>query len=192
MNDEVLEINAKIEAITLGQASAAEELLPLVYSHLRRLARARMAHVPPGNTLQPTALVHEAYLRVVGEDDPGWNGRGHFFAAAAEAMRQILVDQARQKGALKRGGDRRRLDVEDVDLPIESPADDLLDLDRAIKRLERKDPQKAQIVVLRYFAGLNREETAAALNLSKRTLDRQWEYIRAWLHRQLKGNHDRS
>jgi RNA polymerase sigma factor (TIGR02999 family) len=181
-------ITATIEAVARGEPGAAEDLLPLVYAHLRRLARARMAHVPPGNTLQPTALVHEAYLRLVRNADVDWNGRGHFFAAAAEAMRQILVDQARRKGAVKRGGDRKRVDVDDVDLPIEAPADDLLDLDRAIEKLKKKDPQKAQIVMLRYFAGLDREETAQTLGLSKRTLDRQWEYVKAWLHRELKGN----
>lgn len=178
-------ITLMLEAVSQGDREAAEALLPLVYAQLRRLARARMAHLAPGNTLQPTALVHEAYLRVAGRRDPGWNGRGHFFGAAAEAMRQILVDQARRKGALKRGGDRRRLDVDDVDLPIDGPSDDVLDLDRALRKLEREDPDKARIVLLRHFAGLDRPETAAAMGLSLRTLDRQWEYVKAWLHREL-------
>lgn len=170
-----------------GDRKAAAELLPLVYAELRELARSRMAGLPPGNTLQPTALVHEAYARLVGNHDPGWDSKGHFFASAAEAMRQALVDQARRKNRLKRGGDRKRIDTEDFDVPLASPVEDILALDLALERLRGDDPRKAQIVTLRYFAGLNREETAAAMGLSVSTIDREWRFIVARLHRELSG-----
>jgi RNA polymerase sigma factor (TIGR02999 family) len=145
-----------------------------------------MAHVPAGNTLQPTALVHEAYLRLVrSSPDPRWNSKGHFFGAAAQAMRQILVEQARRKGAVKHGGGQQRVDADDVDLPIELPVDNVLRLDRALDRLQEEDPRKAQILLLRYFAGLDREETAAALDVSVRTVDREWRYLIARLHKEL-------
>jgi len=171
-----------------GDRKAAAELLPLVYAELRDLARSRLAKVPPGNTMQPTALVHEAYVRVVGRDDPGWDSKGHFFAAAAEAMRQVLVDQARRKNRLKHGGGRKRIDVdaEDFDVPLAAPVQDVLALDAALERLGDDDPRKAQIVSLRCFAGLNREETAAAMGLSVATIDREWRYIVARLHSELK------
>ncbi len=172
-------------AASQGDERAASELLPLVYGELRKLARSRMAKVPPGNTLQPTALVHEAYIRLVGATDPKWNGRGHFFAVAAEAMRQILVEQARRKSSLKRGGDQKRLDVDDVDVAVDAPVEDMLALDQALSRLEADDPRKADIVKLRYFAGLTREETAAALGVSVRTVDYDWRYIVARLHRDM-------
>jgi len=163
-----------------------DELLTVLYDELRRLARARLARERGGQTLQPTALVHEAYLRLTeGRPDVQWNGRGHFFGAAAEAMRRILVDQARRKAARKHGGGQARVDADDVDLAIEPPADDVLALDRALERLQADDPRKAQIVSLRYFAGLDREETAAALGISVRTVDREWQYILARLHREL-------
>lgn len=166
---------------------AAAELLPLVYTELRKLARARLARTPPGNTLQPTALVHEAYLRLVGDEDATWNSRGHFFAAAAEAMRQILVDQARCKASLKRGGDRQRVELDELELPIQSPAEDMLALDLALERLRKDDPRKADIVMLRYFAGLSRQETAGAMGVSVRTIDREWRYILARLHKEVGG-----
>lgn len=172
-------------ATSAGDRNAAADLLPLVYDQLRELALARMAKLPPGNTLQPTALVHEAYMRVIGGEDPGWDTRGHFFAAAAEAMRQILVDQYRRKKSLKRGGDKKRIDIDAVDLAIATPAEDLLALDAALERLRQDDPVKAQIVTLRYFAGLSREECASALNVSVSTIDRQWRYIVARLHKEL-------
>ena len=175
-------------ALREGRAHASEELLPLVYEHLRRLAQARMAKIPPGNTLQPTALVHEAYLKLSSSRDPTWDGRGHFFAAAAEAMRQILVDQARRKSSLKRGGDQERLDVDDVELPIAPPSDDMLDLDRALTSLSAVDRQKADVVMLRHFAGLDREEAAAVLGISPRTVDRHWVYARAWLLREMRDD----
>jgi len=168
-----------------GDRAAAAELLPLIYDDLRKLARARMAKLAPGQTLQPTALVHEAYARVIGSGDPGWDGRGHFFGAAAQAMRNILVDQARSKAALKRGGGRQRLDLQDGDLAIQPPREDILALDEALRQLETDDPRKGQIVNLRYFAGLTAEETAAALDVSVGTVEREWRYIKAWLHTQL-------
>ncbi|MHC4769154.1 MAG: sigma-70 family RNA polymerase sigma factor [Planctomycetota bacterium] len=168
-----------------GDRVAAAELLPLIYEDLRKLARARMAKLAPGQTLQPTALVHEAYARVIGSGDPGWDGRGHFFGAAAQAMRNILVDQARSKAALKRGGGRQRLDLQDGDLAIQPPREDILALDEALRRLEADDPRKGRIVNLRYFAGLTAEETAAALDVSVGTVEREWRYIKAWLHTQL-------
>lgn len=179
------EIEAAIADLRDGRPHASERLLPLVYEHLRRLARARMAHVPPGNTLQPTALVHEAYVRLAGAKDPGWDGRGHFFAAAAEAMRQILVDQARRKGSLKRGGDQQRVELDGVELPIQPPSDDILDLDAALTALAGIDPVKADVVKLRFFAGLDREEIADALGISPRTVDRHWVYARTWLRREM-------
>ncbi|MBI4717140.1 MAG: sigma-70 family RNA polymerase sigma factor [Planctomycetes bacterium] len=174
-----------LQATGRGDRQAAAELLPLVYDELRRLARSRMAGLPPGNTLQPTALVHEAFMRLVGDRDPGWDNRAHFFAAAAESMRQVLVDQARRKKRLKRGGDKKRMTLEDFDVPLASPVEDILAMDQAIERLQRSDPRKAQIVMLRFFAGLTRDETAAVLGLSVPTIDREWRYIVARLHKDL-------
>lgn len=174
-----------LRAAGQGDRKAAAELLPLVYAQLRDLARSRMANVPPGNTLQPTALVHEAFMRLIGKEDPGWDSRGHFFAAAAEAMRQVLVDQARRKKRLKRGGDKKRIDVEDFDVPLESPVEDIVALDQALDKLRVDDERKAQIVTLRFFAGLSREETAAAMDLSLSTIDREWRYIIARLHKEM-------
>jgi RNA polymerase sigma factor (TIGR02999 family) len=174
-----------LTAASRGDARAAAELLPLVYSELRKQARAQMAKTPPGNTLQPTALVHEAYLRLVGEDDPNWRSRGHFFAAAAQAMRLILVEQARRKASKKHGGGHKRVNVDDAVPFIEPPAEDLLALDEALKRLEQADPRHGKIVALRYFAGLTNEETAAALAISVRTVEREWQFIRAFLYGQL-------
>jgi len=177
-------------AMEARDAAAAAELLPTVYAELRRLARQKMADLPPGQTLQATALVHEAYLRVAGKEDAGWHGRWHFFRAAALAMRDILVDHARRKAARKRGGDRRRSDLDPAEIQaerIEPPVGDILALDRALKVLQDEDPRKAEIVMLRYFAGLTREEVAAALGVSVRTIDRQWRYIIARLHKEMAG-----
>ncbi len=174
-----------LRAAAEGDRDAAVKLLPMVYGELRKLARARMAHLAPGQTLLPTALVHEAYMRVVGQADPGWEGRRHFFGAAAQAMRDILVEQARRKAALKRGGDRRRFDLDECDLAFRPPGQDVLALDEALKQLEADDPRKGQIVNLRYFAGLTAEETAAALGVSVGTVEREWRYIRTWLYAQL-------
>ena len=166
-------------------ALPASELLPLVYNELRKLARARMADEAPGHTMQATVLVHEAWLRVVGTEDPGWNGRGHFFGAAARAMRRILVEQARHKARLKRGGDRDRKALDEVDLAIEGPGTDVLAVEEAVQRLEAQDPRKGQIVNLRYYAGLTNEETAKALGLSVGTIEREWRFIRSWLQSEL-------
>ena len=171
-----------LQAASDGDPRASAELLPLVYSELRRLAQARMAKTPPGNTLQPTALVHEAYLRLIGGDDPSWHSRGHFFAAAAQAMRQILVDQARRKATQKRGGGRRRVPLDNVEVAIDTPMEDVLALDEALTKLEQADSRKGKIVMLRYFAGLTTEEVAAALELSVPTIEREWRFTRSFLY----------
>lgn len=174
-----------LNAVAEGDSKAAEKLLPLVYDELRNLAHWRMGKLSPNQTLQPTALVHEAWMKVVGDTDPGWDGRGHFFAAAAQAMRDIIVDQARRKSAQKRGGDRQRVDMDHANIAIEPPSDNVLALDEALKSLEADDPRKGQIVNLRYFAGMTVEETAAALDISIGTVEREWRYIKAWLATQL-------
>jgi RNA polymerase sigma factor (TIGR02999 family) len=163
----------------------AAELLPVVYAELRRLAAALAGRLPPGQTLQPTALVHEAYLRLVGDRDPGWNGRRHFYGAAARAMRDILVEQARRKGARKHGGGGQRVDLTEGLAIIEPPADDLLAVDEAIQTLQAEKPHLAEIAMLRYFAGLSTDETAAVLGISASTLAREWRFARAWLARRL-------
>ena len=171
-----------LQAAGAGDARAAADLLPLVYEELRKLARARMAKTPPGNTLQPTALIHEAYLRLIGDESTPWNSRGHFFAAAAQAMRQILVDQARRKSSHKHGGEHKRLKLDDIEPAFESdPTTNIQDLDDALMRLQQSDERKAKVVMLRYFAGLTNEETAAALDLSVRTVEREWRFARALL-----------
>lgn len=174
-----------IRQISDGNRQAASELLPLVYDELRRLARSRLARERPGQTLQPTALVHEAYLRLVEGSDPGWDGKRHFFAAAAEAMRRILIERARRRAAEKHGGGAERVTLEDVAVEQELAPETLLALDAALERLERLDGQMAQVVKLRYFAGLSVEETAESLDLSARTVNRQWTGARAWLLREL-------
>jgi RNA polymerase sigma factor (TIGR02999 family) len=175
-----------LSAIEHGDAHAAEQLLPLVYDELRRLAAAKLGRETPGQTLDATALVHEAYLRLVGGAEPGsYQGRGHFFAAAAAAMRHILIDRARQKKAEKRGGCRRRQGLDDLAAP--APDEELLALDEALHKLAAKDPVKAQLVELRYFAGLTGEQAAAALGVSPSTADRYWAYARAWLQAEVRG-----
>ena len=186
MQDQAREaVTQALRAAVAGDQEAAAELLPLLYSELRKLAQSLMSKTPPGNTLQPTALVHEAYLRLIGGEDPGWNSRGHFFGAAATAMRNILVEQARRKGRLKRGSDRKRMPLDGVEIQIDPPADDILALDEALKRLEARDARKGRIVNLRYFAGLTVKETAAVLGVSVGTIEREWRYIIAWLHKEL-------
>ena len=181
---DVTQILSQIEA---GDPSAAEQLLPLVYQELRKLAATRLAQEKPGQTLQATALVHEAYLRLVGNDPNGqiWENRGHFFAAAAEAMRRILIDQARAKDSLRRGGDLQRHDVVDIEIVTPEPSADLLRLNDALERLTVRDPEKAQLVKLRYFAGLTIPQAAQALGISSTTAERHWAYARAWLHAEL-------
>ncbi len=170
--------------IDRGNAGAADQLLPLVYAELRKLAAVRLAHEAAAQTLQATALVHEVYLRLVdGDATLHWNSRGHFFGAAAEAMRRILVERARQKASLKGGGRFERIELGDVAAPAAAPkAVDLLDLNEALVQLEREDPQKAKLVKLRFFAGLSLEETAQALGISAATAKRYWAYARAWLY----------
>jgi RNA polymerase sigma factor (sigma-70 family) len=201
---DVTRILAHIES---GDPAAAEQLLPLVYNELRKLAAARLAQEKAGQTLQATALVHEAYLRLVGKPEvrnrqsevggesgasdsyalspDSWNSRGHFFAAAAEAMRRILIDQARRKNSQKHGGNRVRQDFEQVEIAAPEPSLDLLALDAALERFGRLDPQKAELVKLRYFAGLTIPQAAAALGISSTIADRHWAYARAWLHAEL-------
>src|SRR5262245_48111598 len=184
MND----VTRVLSAIEAGDSHAAEELLPLVYDELRKLAAARLAAERPGQTLQPTALVHEAYVRLVGGDEARqWTGRGHFLAAAAEAMRRILVEAARRKGSLKRGGGRPRVELRDADLVTEEAPDEVLAVHEGLAGLAAVDPQAAELVKLRYFAGLSVPEAAEALGLTTRTAERLWAYARAWLRRALGG-----
>ena len=179
------DITQLLSAASAGDRKAAAELLPLVYDELRKLAAARMAAEAPGQTLQPTALVHEAYLRLVGSNpDQPWNGRTHFFAAAAEAMRRILVEAARRKQAPKHGGGLRRVDLDDL-IQEEDALDQVLDIDQALTRLQVVDPVAARLVELRYFGGLNMEDAAEALGLTLRTAQRNWTFARTWLHREL-------
>jgi RNA polymerase sigma factor (TIGR02999 family) len=175
-----------LDAAAAGDSRAAAELLPLVYRELRQLAAARLAAEKAGHSLDPTALVHEAYLRLVGrEQRDGWNGRSHFFGAAAEAMRRILVDQARRKRAEKRGGGRARQDLNGVEPATPEPDANLLAVDEALAKFEKRDPAKAALVKLRYFGGLTIPEAAAALGISPTTADRHWAFARAWLHAEL-------
>ena len=171
-----------LSEIEQGDPNAAEQLLPLVYDELRKLAAAKLAQEKPGQTLQATALVHDAYIRLVDvEKTQHWDSRGHFFAAAAEAMRRILVEQARRKHRLKRGGEHQRIPLEQVELDCGFSCDELLALDEAIARLESIDPEKAKVVQLRFFVGMNHDEVAKALGISSVTARRHWRYARAWL-----------
>ena len=181
------QITQILNAAAAGDACASEQLLPLVYGELRKLAAARMAKTPPGNTLQPTALVHEAYLRLVGSQEPGWDGRHHFFGAAARAMRDILVEQARRKSRLRHGGEQQRADIDLDSLASEPDTTEILAVDGALAELEKTDARSAHVVVLRYFGGLTEAETAAVLGLSESTVVRDWRYARAWLYRRLQG-----
>ncbi|MHC4407609.1 MAG: ECF-type sigma factor [Planctomycetota bacterium] len=173
-----------LQSVERGDPRAAERLLEAVYRELRALAAARLRHEAPGQTLQATALVHEAYLRLVGDANADWQNRAHFFAAAAEAMRRILIERARSKARLKRGGDRRRVEMPEV--AVLPPSLDLLALDEALQRLEAEDPAKAELVKLRFFAGLEITEAAQVLGISRATADRHWAYARAWLFVEVK------
>ena len=181
------EVTRLLEAVGKGDRVAAEELLPLVYQELRRLGAQRLAKEAPGQTLDATALVHEAYMRLVGGDEPRarWDGRGHFFAAAAEAMRRVLIEAARKKKAEKRGGGWQRLEVLDLELAVDSGGEDLFAVDEALSKLAMGEPEIAKLVELRFFAGLTLEEAAKNLNISLRTANRHWTYARAWLRREL-------
>jgi RNA polymerase sigma factor (TIGR02999 family) len=182
------EVTRILSAIEQGDEQAAGQLLPLVYDELRQLAARRLAREKPGQTLQATALVHEAYLHLVdAEGSRPWQGRGHFFAAAAEAMRRILIDSARRKRRPKHGGERHRVDLDDAGDAIAPPVDDLLALDQALEKLASEDRGSADLVKLRYFAGLSIDEAAAALGMSPRTADRRWAYARAWLRQEMLG-----
>lgn len=175
-----------LQAAAGGDRQAASDLLPLVYDELRALARARLAKAPPGNTLQATALVHEAYMKVVGEADPRWDGRGHFFAAAARAMRNILVDQARRKASVKHGGEARRVnETPEIVASDDVKPEQMISLDASLSRLEAEDPRKAQVVMLRVFCGLTNEQTAEALGISVPTVERDWRFARSWLQREI-------
>jgi RNA polymerase sigma factor (TIGR02999 family) len=190
------EVTQILAAVEQGDPVAASQLLPLVYAELRKLAAQKLAQEPSGQTLQPTALVHEAYLRLVaspgreaGESEPHWDSRAHFFAAAAEAMRRILVENARRKQAVKHGGGRRQLPLEEFHRVTESPQD-LLDLDDALTRLAAEEPDKARLVQLRFFAGLSTPDAASALGISVATAERWWAYARAWLFSELQGGEE--
>ncbi len=172
-----------LERAQQGDPKAAEELLPLVYDELRRLAAIKMAGQPVGHTLQPTALVHEAYLRLIGDPNRHWENSRHFLAAAAEAMRHILVDAARRKARLKRGGERQRLNLDDLQLAAEARPENVLALDEALEALTREDPDKAELVKLRFFGGLPLSQAAAAMGWSLATGKRHWAFARAWLYR---------
>jgi RNA polymerase sigma factor (TIGR02999 family) len=178
------DVTRLLEDLAAGRQQAAGELLPLVYAELRKLAAAQMARLRPGETLQPTALVHEAYLELCGKSDPGWSGRGHFFGAAAQAMREIIVSSVRRKSAQKRGGGRPNVDLDAArGMPADGlDADEVLAIDAAVTRLQAEHPRKAQVVVMRYFGGLSEEEIAQALGVTARTVEREWRFARAYLH----------
>jgi len=178
-----------LQSIEEGDSTAAEKLLPLVYDELRKLAAAKMALEKPGQTLQATALVHDAYLRLVDvEQVQHWNSRGHFFAAAAEAMRRILINRARDKNRLKRGGGRERIDLDSLQLAIDCPVDDLLAVDEALQNLAAEDASSAELVKLRFFAGLSLGEAAEVLGITRRVADRLWAFARAWLYNALRDS----
>jgi RNA polymerase sigma factor (TIGR02999 family) len=182
------EVTRILSGIEQGDPHAAEQLLPLVYDELRRLATEKIAHENPGQTLQATALVHEAYVRLVDQERaPHWKSRGHFFAAAAEAMRRILVENARRKQRVKHGGGRQRLDLDEACPIVQPPSDDLLALDEALTRLAAQDPIRAELVKLRFFAGLTMPEVAQVLSLSLATAERHWTFVRTWLFAELTG-----
>jgi RNA polymerase sigma factor (TIGR02999 family) len=180
------EVTRILNSIEQGDARAADELLPLVYAELRRLAAQKMARESPGHTLQPTALVHEAWLRLVGEQNQQWDSRGHFFAAATEAMRRILIEHARRKNAVKRGVDFERVNFENVDVAILAEGGEFLLLNDALEKLEREDPDAAQVVKLRFFAGLTNEQAGKVLGVTDRTAKRYWTFARAWLFQELR------
>lgn len=177
------DITLVLQAIGRSDDKASSELLPLVYEELRRLAAARMAQESSGQTLQATALVHEAWLRLVGDGDRTWQNRGHFFGAAAEAMRRILIENARRKSRLKRGGGLARVDLEELELADTTPDDKVLLIDEALGRLEMEDPDKARIVALKFFGGLTNHEVAQSLGVAERTVERQWAFAKAWMFR---------
>jgi len=184
----VKDVTRMLDAIQRGDPQAAGDLLPLVYDELRRIAAHKMASESQGHTLQPTALVHEAWLRLAGSGPQAWQNRGHFFAAAAEAMRRILVDHARRKLSQKRGAGADRVELNESMLVLAAPPDELIAVHEALDKLAQQDPPAAELVKLRYFAGMTMEEAASALSLSKRTAEGIWTYARAWLHREIRAS----
>jgi len=176
-----------LQSMETGDAKAADELLPLVYAELRKLAAAKMANESPNQTLQPTALVHEAWLRLTGNENVKWNGRAHFFGATAEAMRRILIDNARRKRALRHGGNQQRLDVDEIEIAALEKEDELLAMNEALEKFAVVDKQKAELVKLRYFVGLTIEEAAGILGISVPTAKRWWTFARAWLYQQIQN-----
>ena len=185
------DVTSIITAIEHGDAQAADQLLPLVYEELRRLAAHKLSQELPGQTLQPTSLVHEAYLRLTGKQDQKWDGRGHFFAAAAEAMRRILIENARRKRAVRHGGGKERLNIQDVDIAAFAKDDELIAVNEALEKFAAENKPKAELVKLRYFAGLTIEEAAEVLDISVPTAKRWWAYARAWLHNELEAGQGR-
>lgn len=186
------DITRILSQIDQGNRSDAEKLLPLVYDELRKLATAKLVNEKPGQTLQATALVHEAYIRIVDKDAGEWNSRGHFFGAAANAMRRIIVENARRKQRIRHGGEWKRSDQDPVDIACALPDADVLALDEALERLQKDDPFKAQLIQLRFFAGLTNEQAADSLNVSPATAKRHWRFARAWLYREIRGGDEDS
>lgn len=180
------DITLVLDAINRGESQASDKLLPLVYDELRNLATARMLQESAGHTLQPTALVHEAWLRLVGDANRDWKSRAYFFSAAAEAMRRILVEHARRKTRLKYGGGQQRLNIEDLDLAEAPPDDKIVLVDEALEHLERSNPERARVVVLKFFGGMTNKEVADTMNISERTIDRHWVCAKAWLFQKLR------
>ena len=182
------DITLVLDAINRGESQASDKLLPLVYNELRNLAAARMLQESAGHTLQPTALVHEAWLRLVGGSNQNWKGRAYFFAAAAEAMRRILVEHARRKARLKHGGGQERLNIQDLDLAEAAPDEKVLMVDEALEQLERSNPERARVVVLKFFGGMTNREVADTMNIGERSVDRHWECAKAWLFQELQDS----
>ncbi len=180
------DVTQALQAIGLNSPRASEEILPLVYHDLRRHAGAQMAREPAGQTLQPTALVHEAWLRMVGGSSQRWENRAHFFGAAAEAMRRILIENARRKSRLKRGGSQLRLDIDEMELAETTPEDKVLLIDEAVERLGAEDPERARVVVLKFFGGFTNEEVAASMGVTERTIERHWAFAKAWLFQSIR------
>ena len=176
-----------LQSMESGDGAAAEELLPLVYEEFRKLAASKMARETPNQTLQPTALVHEAWLRLTGNENVRWNGRAHFFGAAAEAMRRILIDNARRKNARRHGGGQQRVDVDEIDIAAPAKDEELLSINDALEEFAKMDKQKAELVKLRYFVGLTNEEAAEILGISAPTARRWWNFARAWLYQKIQG-----
>ena len=188
--DTFLNITTMLEKLAAGESDAANKLLPLVYEQLRSIARVRMRSESPGHTLQATALVHEVFMRLIGPREVPWQNRAHFYAAAAEAMRRILIDYAKAKRRQKRGGAAKRMPLNVADLAHQEDPEKILALDEAIRRLEAQNPEAARIVQLRFYAGLSVDDTAAAMDLSPRTVDRRWKFARAWLYKELEQEND--